>query len=64
MWHHGIQNGRKWRQREEIGSKISPKTAKNGVFALNKVKLRYTLSKEIIRIEAPQSILPCLQVTL
>ena len=34
----GSWAGRKWRQRGEMGGKNSPKRAKNGVFALNKVK--------------------------
>ena len=35
VWTAGIQGGRKWRQREEMGGKISPTVAKNGSFALN-----------------------------
>ena len=34
----GSRAGRKWRQRGEMGGKNSPKRAKYGVFALNKVK--------------------------
>ena len=34
----GSRAGRKWRQRGEMGGKNSPKRAKNGVSALNKVK--------------------------
>ena len=41
MWYPGIRDERKWRQREEMGGKISPTRARifrNGVFALSKVK--------------------------
>ena len=37
MWHPGIRDGRKWRQREGKGAKISLTKGKDGVFALNKV---------------------------
>ena len=38
MWYPGIWDGRKWRQRGEMGGKISKTWAKYGVFALIKVK--------------------------
>ena len=38
MWYPGIQDGRKWRQREEMGSKIGPIRAKNDGFVLSMVK--------------------------
>ena len=31
MWHPGIRDGRKWRQKEELGGKMLPTRAKNGV---------------------------------
>ena len=34
----GIRDGRKWRQREEMGSKIGPTRAKNDGFVLSMVK--------------------------
>ena len=38
MWYPGIWDGRKWRQRGEMGGKISKTWAKDGVFAFIKVK--------------------------
>ena len=38
MWYPGIWDGRKWRQRGEMGGKISKTWAKYGVFAFIKVK--------------------------
>ena len=37
-WYPGIQDGRKWRQREEMGGKISPTRGKKGFFAFYKDK--------------------------
>ena len=41
LWHPGIQNRRKWRQRVEMGGKVSLKRATDGDFALNRV-LKWT----------------------
>ena len=38
MWYPGIWDGRKWRQRGEMGGKISQTWAKYGTFAFIKVK--------------------------
>ena len=46
MWYPGIWDGRKWRQRGEMGGKISKTWAKYGVFAFIKVKNGPNRAKE------------------
>ena len=47
MWHPSIRDEREWRQREEMRGKISVTRAKNGVFALTKIKKMDQLGPKI-----------------